>query len=284
MIIPKINNVEESRQFRELSQQKLKISGFNNLTKILSFNLYDFCLTTSEKQKIEYAKYINNRYNAEKVVEISKKVCEIIEANILNVSAQDYDPVGASSMVLMSDIKGGKWEEEGINANPNIIQEVKTTNVSMHLDKSHITSHTYPDTMDPRGLCTFRVDIDVATCGDIIPLSAINYLFQVFECDVVIIDYVVRGYTRLQDGMKIFNDHTFNSIQDFIHPSILDCYKVKADINLPKDNIWQTKLLVSDDIKIEDYLFDPRDKANIDINSSMSYLKSEMKEIFHLIH
>src|SRR5690606_33131333 len=113
-----------------------------------------------------------------------EKICDIIDANILNVSVQNYDPVGASTLVLMSDIKGGKWDEP---------LKAKTAGVSMHLDKSHITSHTYPDASDPQGICSFRVDIDIATCGEIIPLNAVNYLFEAFECDVVYIDYVVRG-------------------------------------------------------------------------------------------
>ena len=33
---------------RQVDEKKLKLSGFNNLTKVLSFNLYDFCLTTSD--------------------------------------------------------------------------------------------------------------------------------------------------------------------------------------------------------------------------------------------
>jgi S-adenosylmethionine decarboxylase len=64
---------------------------------------------------------------------------------------QDYDPVGASTMVLMSDIKGGG-------------EPIPSVQVNAHLDKSHITAHTYPDAADPDGICSFRVDIDIATC------------------------------------------------------------------------------------------------------------------------
>ena len=34
-------------------EERVKLSGFNNLTKILSFNLYDFCIATSEAQREE---------------------------------------------------------------------------------------------------------------------------------------------------------------------------------------------------------------------------------------
>ena len=253
--------------------EKIKLSGFNNLTKVLSFNLYDFCITLNDDQKNEYINYINEKYNAEKITEISKKICEIIDANILGVSAQDYDPVGTSSMVLMSDIKGGG--EPILEKGPQ---------VSMHLDKSHITAHTYPDAADPNGICTFRVDIDIATCGEIVPLSAINYLFDAFESDVVYVDYVVRGYTRLEDGRKIYNDHQrFNSIQDFIQPEILQQFRYRSDINMPEDNIWQTKLMVKD-YPAERYLMEPLDSEHPDVSGKMEILKEEMRQVFHMIH
>lgn len=239
---------------------KIKLSGFNNLTKILSFNLYDFCVAMNEKEKEQYAQYINNQYSSERIAKISTEICNIIDANILSVSKQDYTPVGASTLVLMSD-------------------------VSMHLDKSHITAHTYPDVLDPHGICTFRVDIDIATCGQIIPLKAINYLFESFECDVVVIDYVVRGYTRLCDGKKIYNDHSFDSIQNFISPEILKKYLYRSDINMPHDNIWQTKLLAWGPFDIQNYFLNPLEQYDKDeVEHKMALLREEMREVYHLIH
>lgn len=252
------------------ASEKIKLSGFNNLTKILSFNLYDFCITFNESEKEDYINYINEKYNAQKIIQVARKVCEIIEANILTESSQDYEPVGASTMTLMSDIKGGKWEEN-----------IKSAQVNCHLDKSHITAHTYPDASDPDGICTFRVDIDIATCGEIIPLDAINYLFEAFECDVVYIDYVVRGYTRLECGKKIYNDHYFNSIQDFINPEILKNYEFRSDINMTRDNIWQTKLMIKD-MGAKHYLYDKKDVNHPEIKKKMELLQNEMEEVFHL--
>lgn len=250
--------------------ERVKISGFNNLTKILSFNLYDFCIALNDDQKAQYVNYIHEKYNANRIAEISKKIVEIIEANILAVSVQDYDPVGASTMVLMSDIKGGG-------------EPLPQVSVNAHLDKSHITAHTYPDASDPNGICTFRVDIDVATCGEIIPLRAINYLFEAFECDVVYVDYVVRGYARLENGNKIYNDHQFNSIQDFIKPEIKDTFNLISDINMPQNNIWQSKFLVKE-MKPENYLLNPEDINHPDLPKKMELLHKEMVEVYHMIH
>lgn len=249
---------------------KIKISGFNNLTKILSFNLYDFCIALDCDQKTQYVNYINDKYNAGRIADISKRIVEIIEANILAVSVQDYDPVGASTMVLMSDIKGGG-------------EPIPSVQVSAHLDKSHITAHTYPDAADPEGICSFRVDIDVATCGEIIPLNAINYLFQAFECDVVYVDYVVRGYARLENGKKIYNDQSFGSIQEFISADIKADFDFISDINMPQNNIWQSKFLVKNKGP-ENYLLDPKDINHPEVPAKMELLRKEMLEVYHMIH
>jgi S-adenosylmethionine decarboxylase len=252
------------------SGQKITISGFNNLTKILSFNLYDFCITLNEEQRAQYVNYIHDKYNANRIADISRHIVEIIEANILGVSVQDYEPVGASTMVLMSDLKGGG-------------DPIPSAQVNCHLDKSHITAHTYPDAGDPDGICSFRVDIDIATCGEIIPLKAINYLFEAFECDVVFIDYVVRGYTRLENGKKIYNDHHFNSIQDFIKQEIKDKFVHLSDMNMPQNNIWQTKLLVKE-TGPANYLLNPHDIHHPDVKDKMALLHEEMLEVYHMIH
>jgi S-adenosylmethionine decarboxylase len=255
-----------------VDEKTIKLSGFNNLTKILSFNIYDFCIAMNEKQKEEYIQYIHTKFCAKNIRDIARNICNIIEANILNESIQDYDPVGASTMTLMSDIKGGgNWEmgSQGQAA------------VKMHLDKSHITTHTYPDASDPEGICTFRLDIDVATCGEIIPLRALNYMFEVFECDVVYVDYVVRGYTRLANGKKIYNDQYFNSIQDFIPKETLEKFHYRQDLNIHNDNIWQTKLMVKP-VDPLNYLLDPADKTHPSMKHKMELLEQEMKEVFHL--
>lgn len=252
------------------TKQKIKLSGFNNLTKILSFNLYDFCITYGDKQKEEYINWINEKYSSQRILEISRNICEIIQSDIISESKMDYEPVGASTMTLMSDVQGGKWEEVA-----------QGSSYKAHLEKSHLTSHTYPDASDPNGICTFRVDFDIATCGDIIPLKAINYLFEAFECDVVFIDYVVRGYTRLDNGKKIYNDQYLNSIQDYIDPKIMKEYEFHSDLNMPRDNIWQTKLMLENKGP-KRFLFNDKDINQPDIEVKMENLCQEMREVFHM--
>jgi S-adenosylmethionine decarboxylase len=82
---------------------KITLHGFNNLTKTLSFNIYDICYAKSAAHQKEYIKYIDEVYNADRLTEILKEVANIIGADILNISSQDYDPQGASVTMLVAE-------------------------------------------------------------------------------------------------------------------------------------------------------------------------------------
>ena len=149
-----------------------------------------------------------------------------------------------------------------------------------HLDKSHVTVHTYPEYHPETCLATFRVDIDVATCGEIPPLSTLDYLIGSFDSDIITMDYRVRGFTRAMDGKKLFMDHRVKSIQDYIAEETLRRYDV-VDINVYEANLFHTKMMVKD-IDLQNYLFKtdvyelpPRTRLSI-----MDSLRREMIEIF----
>ena len=205
-----------------------------------------------------------------KITGILTGICDIIEAKVLAVSDQDYDPWGASSLVLMSDLKGS-----GTDGHPgNLLHK------AMHLDKSHICAHTYPDFQGGGNICSVRVDIDIATCGEISPLNALNYMFQNFESDVVVIDYVVRGYTRDRDGRRVYMDHQLRSIQDYIAEDVLKDYHA-VDLALQSDNIWQTKMLRMRQNKPE-YFLDPVDLDDPEVRSIMDAINREMRGVVHM--
>lgn len=62
----------------------LKLYGFNNLTKSLSFNIYDVCYAKSVKEQKEYIEYIDEQYNSDRLTQILRDVTDIIGAHILN--------------------------------------------------------------------------------------------------------------------------------------------------------------------------------------------------------
>ena len=83
--------------------KKLKLHGFNNLTKTLSFNIYDICYAKSRADRKEYLAYLDEAYNSTRLVEILRGVAARIGATILDISSQDYEPMGASVTVLIAE-------------------------------------------------------------------------------------------------------------------------------------------------------------------------------------
>lgn len=252
---------------------RLRLQGFNNLTKSLSFNIYDICYASSEDQRQRYIEYIDEVYNAERLTQILTEVANIIGANVLNVARQDYDPQGASVTILIS--------EEPIIDKKAAGKELISEAVVAHLDKSHITVHTYPETHPHNGIATFRADIDVATCGVISPLKALNYLIDSFDSDIVVMDYRVRGFTRDIKGKKHYIDHKINSIQDFLSKESRSYYEM-MDVNVYQENLFHTKMHVKE-FDLDTYLFEGRakslsfkDRQRIELQ-----VKREIAELYH---
>ena len=228
-------------------ENKIRLYGFNNLTKVLSFNIYDICYAKTAREQKDYVAYIDEQYNSERLTNILVNLTDMIGAKILNIAKQDYEPQGASVTILIS-------EESKLPSG-----EIQLA----HLDKSHVTVHTYPEYHPESCLATFRVDIEVGTCGEITPLSTL-----------------IRGFTRAVDGKKLFMDHKIASIQEYIMPEILRRYDA-IDINVYEANLFHTKMMVKE-LDLQDYLFKtdvyelPPTKRLEIINS----LRREMIEIF----
>ena len=53
-----------------MNNQKMKLYGFNNLTKTLSFNIFDICYVENEKQRNDYIEYIDEQYNSVRLTNI----------------------------------------------------------------------------------------------------------------------------------------------------------------------------------------------------------------------
>ena len=274
--------------------EKIQLYGFNNLTKTLSFNIYDISYASTEREKKEYIKYIDEQFNSERLTGILLEVTKIIGAYVLNISRQDYDPEGASVTLLITEElvpedlidpscnqctliqnflreRGEGWEYSGA---------LRDTMVA-HLDKSHVTVHTYPEFHPNNDISSFRVDIDVSTCGKVSPLNALNFLISSFDSDVITMDYRVRGFTRDLDGKKYYKDHEITSIQNYIDEKTLERYDV-IDVNVYQANIFHTKMILKD-MTLADYLFnvDPRELTPDARLSLRDRISKEMLEIFH---
>jgi S-adenosylmethionine decarboxylase len=256
--------------------KKLKLHGFNNLTKNLSFNIYDICYAKTPEQRQDYIQYIDGVYNASRLSELLADVANIIGATILNIAHQDYDPQGASVTMLISEepIENKKTEVQTESPGP------LPKSVVGHLNKSHITVHTYPESHPENGISTFRADIDVSTCGVISPLKALNFLIHSFDSDIVTVDYRVRGFTRDVTGQKHFIDHNIHSIQNYFSEDTLKAYEM-IDVNVYQENIFHTKMLLKE-FDLDNYLFgvEAKDLSQDEVNSIRRQLRREMLEIF----
>ena len=51
-------------------EEKIKLYGFNNLTKALSFNIYDVCYAKTARELRDYIGYIDGQYNSERLTNI----------------------------------------------------------------------------------------------------------------------------------------------------------------------------------------------------------------------
>ncbi|MCO7224795.1 adenosylmethionine decarboxylase [Pleionea sp. CnH1-48] len=256
--------------------KKLKLHGFNNLTKSLSFNIYDVNYAKSPEHRNEYISYIDEQYNAERLTKILTDVTDIIGAHVLNIARQDYEPHGASVTMLIAE-HAIEPKQDQIDETPGPLPDA----IVAHLDKSHITVHTYPESHPDGGISTFRADIDVSTCGVISPLKALNYLIHSFESDIVTIDYRVRGFTRDVDGHKHYIDHEINSIQNYLSEDSQDAYQM-LDVNIYQENTFHTKMLLKD-FELDNYLFGSgvEEFSESEQERIGKRLQKEMLEIFY---
>lgn len=260
-------------------QRKLRLHGFNNLTKSLSFNIYDICYAKTPRHRREYIEYIDEAYNAERLTQILTNVSEIIGATILNIAHQDYDPQGASVTMLIAEepVNQDTYPAGGSAEIPGPIPDL----VLAHLDKSHLSVHTYPESHPDNGISTFRVDIDVSTCGRVSPLRALNYLIHSFESDIVTMDYRVRGFTRDVKGKKHYIDHKINSIQNYLSRDTVDRYQI-IDVNVYQENIFHSKMILKE-FDLDNYLFGTgeTDLGISERRQIKRQLQREMSEIFY---
>lgn len=256
--------------------KKMKLYGFNNLTKTLSFNIFDICYTRNKEEQNAYKAYIDEQFNAERVTQILKDVTEIIGAYIINIAKQDYDPEGASVTIMITE-ENLPRKQLDISCNGGVIP----TDVVAHLNKSHVTVHTYPEGHPRIGVSSFRADIDVSTCGTVSPLKSLKHLIESFDSDIINIDYRVRGFTRDLNGKKFYIDHKIPSIQNYIPKELKKKYEM-IDVNVYQENIFHTKMMLKDFV-LDEYLFhtSEKDLENKEKEKIVKEIKKEMLEIFY---
>lgn len=263
-----------------MTARRIKLHGFNNLIKSLSLSFYEFCYAETPKDRIDYIAGLDERYDADHLTRLLTETAETIGATVLHVSGQDYEPQGASVTMMVAE---GPLLEPGEVLPGEVLHETgyEGEHVVAHLDKSHIATHTYPEIHPTNGICSFRVDIDVATCGLISPLKALGNLVRFFNPDVATADYRVRGFTRDIRGRKHFIDHRIHSIQEYLPRASRSAYEM-VDINVYRHHLYHTRMQRRA-FELDNYLhglkpeaLDRREQARI-----RRTLQKEMLEVFN---
>lgn len=204
------------------NQGKVQLYGFNNLTKNLSLSLYKVKYIHCDSLFQQYKAEINKHYCASKLSKTLTNICHMIGGNVLNVAHQNYEPQGASVTLMISE-------------------EAKPESLVAHLDKSHLCIHTYPEEVIHQKIAVFRADIELSTCGVISPLKVLNYILEMFDSDVVDIDYRIRGMTRSKTGSKLYLDDSLVNISDFLDSTRRHTYQFE-DNNLSLNKLFHCKL------------------------------------------
>lgn len=258
---------------------KIKLHGFNNLTKTLSVNFYNVRYAHTLADRQDYLRHIDEAYSTKRLQQALCEVVDIIGADILNMSAYDYEPRGCSVACLIAEepvlpdtaVSGLSAGHQGIAVQQSTVA---------HLDKSHVTAHTYPESHPDDGIHTVRVDMDISTCGEVSPLNALDYLIEAFNEDIVVLDYRVRGFTRDVLGQKHYTDHEIASIQNFLSEKAR-CHYRMADMNVMQTNTFHTRMKRLD-FRLDDYLFGGRAHRfrKDELDALELRLKKELDEIY----
>jgi len=241
--------------------RRIKLYGFNNLTKNLSFSFYKLHYLSNSEQLANYNEYIKNRYSADNLTTLLSDICHAIGGSILNIAEQDYQPHGASVTLMISE-------------------EAEPESLVAHLDKSHICVHTYPDDSPTNKIAIFRADIELSTCGVISPFNVLNFLIEQFDADVIDIDYRIRGMTRDQHGTKRFNDQVIDNISDYLSDIVKGKYQY-IDQNMSISNVFHSKLSRKE-VNLDDYLlsFDNCQVGSTKLTTIKEDIDRELVELY----
>lgn len=180
---------------------------FDNLSKTVCFSLYFFYYFFYENDVKAIIEYINKKYNSNNIDLFINDIADIIDANIISISKYDFDICGASVNALCSD--------------PSFSCAINT-----HLDKSHICTHSYIDFNFHKHILSFRIDLEISTCGSIIAEKSIKYVLKKFNADIIVMDIIIRGYRSNNKFEKIYFDNSIKESIEALNTTEVEKYDI----------------------------------------------------------
>lgn len=182
----------------------------NQLTQNLNLNGYlAYYSDTMEWQDFLIEK--NTLMSKENLSQLAVLLAEKLGATVLNIASQDFQPVGASTSLLIA-------------------------NTLAHLDSSHISFHSYLSQVENSAIQICRLDIDISTCGETDTLIILEDILAKFSFDFFSVDYKVRGISQQKAESFYFGGSPI-SIKDYIQQQCLD-----YDIQIEQTNLVSRSL------------------------------------------
>ena len=143
----------------------------NLVTHSLGINFYLLAPPQPQADLALWADKIDQHYSETRLELLIKELSDELGARTMSFSSVSYDPFGASANLL-------------------IAQQVSAL---AHLDASHISTHTYFDIGNELRWSSFRLELEISTCGDVHPVEALNGLFDKLKPHFGTIDARSRG-------------------------------------------------------------------------------------------
>lgn len=143
----------------------------NLVTHSLGVNFYFLAPPQPAADLVLWADRLDQQYSETRLELLIKKLSDELGARTMSFSSVSYDPHGASANLL-------------------IAQHVSAL---AHLDASHISTHTYFDVGDENQWSSFRLELEISTCGDTHPVESLNGLFDRLKPHFATIDERSRG-------------------------------------------------------------------------------------------
>ncbi len=231
--------------------KKKNINIYNNISKQLNLCIYKIYYF-NKKNKKKILNFFNKKYNFDNLKKIFKNISLIINNKILNI----YE------------------KKEYYNNKKNEKNKILYNIISL-LNKSHIYIYIYYNYIKDK-IFIIKIDLEIYTYDIYSPtLKTINYLISKFKSDIIIINYKIYEIIKNNKKKKIFINYKINSLQNFISKKYKNIYDL-SDINLYKENIFQTKIIVKK-INIKNNIFNYK-KTNFNKIKKKHILKSLWKK------
>ena len=100
-------------------REPVRLQGFNNLTKVVSFNLYDFVVARTDAEREGYVRYLHERFNSGRITAILAEIARIIDADAVRRLAALIDPDKV--------VAGGHYDEVQRYFDPTVLYPVEWT-------------------------------------------------------------------------------------------------------------------------------------------------------------